>query len=213
MVERKLNKLWFCQASINFADDEEVVKWAAKAGCKMVFLGLEAEEEGALEVVKKNLNIQRGVDSYQQAFDRIHKAGIAVLGAFIFGMDGDTPEKLEKRSLYLLDRGVDVMQTTYLTPLPGTRLFSQFQSDHRLLFTSFPEDWTHYDMTEVVFKPNAMTSDDLKAGMVSANQKMYSNARLFSKAIKTFSSTHDMMTTMFAWSSNHNYRTVYRNRD
>ena len=32
MAERKLDKFWFCQASINFADDEEVLFWAGKAG-------------------------------------------------------------------------------------------------------------------------------------------------------------------------------------
>ena len=123
MVERKLDKLWFCQASINFADDEEVLSWARKAGCQMVFLGLEAEQADALAEVHKKLNLQRGVDAYKQAFERIHHAGIAVLGAFIFGMDGDTSLKLKRRSDYMINKPVDVMQTTFLTPLPGTRLF------------------------------------------------------------------------------------------
>jgi radical SAM superfamily enzyme YgiQ (UPF0313 family) len=104
MVERKLDKWWFCQASLNFADDEEVLRWAGRAGCKMV-------------------NLQRSVESYETAFRRIHQAGIAVLGAFIFGMDGDTPEKLRHRAEYMIRSGVDVMQKTFLTPLPGTRLF------------------------------------------------------------------------------------------
>jgi len=43
LVERRLDKWWFCQASLNFADDEEVLHWAGRAGCQMVFLGLEAE--------------------------------------------------------------------------------------------------------------------------------------------------------------------------
>ena len=102
MVERKLNKWWFCQASLNFGDDDEVVSWAGRAGCKMVFLGLEAEEEGALEEVNKQLNIKRGVNYYSQAFRRINKAGIAVLGAFIFGMDGDTASKLQQRAEYMI---------------------------------------------------------------------------------------------------------------
>lgn len=212
MVERKINKLWFCQASINFADDEEVLKWAAKAGCKMVFLGLEAEDEAALASVEKQLNAQRGADSYQQVFERIHKAGIAVLGAFIFGMDGDTPEKLASRCDFMLKNGIDVMQTTFLTPLPGTRLFSQYQDEDRLIYTNFPEDWSHYDMTEVVFLPDKMTPKELTAGMDRANSKMYSPFTLTKKMAKTLSSTRDFMTTMFAWSSNQNYRSVFINR-
>lgn len=211
MVEAKLDKLWFCQASLNFADDEEVLSWAAKAGCKMVFLGLEAEEAGALEEVEKRLNLLRGVDSYAKAFDRIHRAGIAVLGAFIFGMDGDTPQKLKQRGDYMIHSGVDVMQTTYLTPLPGTRLFERYQSEDRLLYDHYPKDWEHYDMTEVVFRPGGMTSKELECGMHLANKDMYASVVLLRKALHTFSSTRDAMAAMFAWSSNLNYRQVFRN--
>jgi radical SAM superfamily enzyme YgiQ (UPF0313 family) len=208
MVERKLNKLWFCQASINFADDEQVLTWAAKAGCKMVFLGLEAEETDALQKVEKRLNLQRGADSYTQAFKRIHRAGIAVLGAFIFGIDGDTPQKLKQRSAYMVHSAVDVMQTTYLTPLPGTRLFERYQVDDRLLYTEFPQDWGHYDMTEVVYRPDGMNPTDLTSAMKVANNMMYSWPVLIRKMLNTTISTHDGMAAMFAWSSNQNYRQV-----
>ena len=76
--------------------------WAGRAGCRMVFIGLEAEEVDALAEVNKRLNLRRGVDSYDAAFRRIHRAGIAVLGAFIFGMDGDSPEDLRRRSDYMI---------------------------------------------------------------------------------------------------------------
>jgi radical SAM superfamily enzyme YgiQ (UPF0313 family) len=210
MVERKLEKLWSCQASINFADDEQVLHWAAKAGCKMVFLGLEAEEADALQEVEKRLNLQRGVDSYSVAFERIHRAGIAVLGAFIFGMDGDTPHKLAQRTDFMIRSGVDVMQTTYLTPLPGTRLFERFQAEKRLLYTDFPGDWGHYDMTEVIHRPGGMNPAELACAMQLANDKLYSWPVLIRKAVTTFLSTQDGIAAMFAWSSNQNYRQVAR---
>ena len=211
MVELKLDKLWFCQASLNFADDEEVLHWAAKAGCKMVFLGLEAEDPGALKEVEKRLNLQRGVDSYSAAFERIHRAGIAVLGAFIFGMDGDTPQKLEQRGDYMIRSNVDVMQTTFLTPLPGTRLFDRYIKEDRLLYSNFPEDWSHYDMTEVVFKPRGMKTEELICGMHFENKKMYASPVLIRKALKTYRFTKNGMAAMFAWSSNQNYKHVFEN--
>lgn len=82
MVERGIEKRWFCQASVNVADDPEVLDWASRAGCRMIFLGIEAEDVDALTEVNKRLNLKRGVSSYAQTFDRIHQAGIAVLGAF-----------------------------------------------------------------------------------------------------------------------------------
>jgi radical SAM superfamily enzyme YgiQ (UPF0313 family) len=211
MVERKLDKWWFCQASLNFGDDEEVLRWASRAGCKMVFLGLEAEEIDALQEVHKQLNVQRGIDGYQQAFRRIHKAGIAVLGAFIFGMDGDTSAKLQRRANYMIyNRGIDIMQKTLLTPLPGTRLFDRYQREGRLLYTNFPQDWDHYDMTELIHRPGSMDPEELDQTMQKLDRRMYSLPILFRKALITFWQTRNMMATMFAWNSNINYRNVGR---
>ena len=208
MVERKLDKRWFCQASLNFADDENVLQWASRAGCKMVFLGLEADEVDALVEVNKRLNLQRGVQSYDEAFRRIHRAGIAVLGAFIFGMDGDTPEKLRHRTDYMIHSGIDVMQTTYLTPLPGTRLFDRLQREGRLLYTDFPRDWDRYDMAEVIHQPAGMEPAALAHMMHTCNQRTYSRPVLLRKALRALWQTRDPVATMFAWRSNVNYRNV-----
>ncbi|MBN1888990.1 MAG: hypothetical protein JW850_13430, partial [Thermoflexales bacterium] len=208
MVERKLDKLWFCQASLNFADDEEVLRWAGRAGCKMVFLGLEAEEVDALAEVNKRLNLQRGVENYEQAFRRIHRAGIAVLGAFIFGMDGDTPDKLRRRADYMVDSGVDVMQRTFLTPLPGTRLFERLRGEGRLLYTDFPRDWEHYDMGEATHRPRGLTPEALTQAMEESGRQMYAWPVLLRKALHTLWETRNPTAAMFAWQSNINYRNV-----
>jgi len=208
MVERKMDKWWFCQASLNFADDEEVLHWAGRAGCKMVFLGLEAEEVDVLAEVNKRLNLRRGVESYEEAFRRIHRAGIAVLGAFIFGMDGDTPESLRHRTEYMVHSGVDVMQKTFLTPLPGTRLFDQLRNEGRLLYTDFPRDWERYDMGEAVHRPQGMTPEALTQVMGESGRRMYAWPVLVRKAVRTLWETRNPMAAMFVWQSNVNYRNV-----
>ncbi len=209
MVDRGIDKHWFCQASINVADDEEILHWAAKSGCRMIFLGLEAEDVDALSEVNKKLNIKRGAsDAYEQIFERIHKAGIAVLGAFIFGMDQDTPEKLFKRAQYMLDCGVDVMQATALTPLPGTRLFAKLKDEGRLLYTNFPKDWDRYDLTEVVYRPRHMTSGEFSEIMRECLRKIYDRPALKAKARQTLKLTGRWDATEFAYQSNQNYRTI-----
>ena len=208
MVERKLDKLWFCQASLNFADDEEVLYWAGRAGCRMVFIGLEAEQVDALAEVNKRLNLKRGVDSYEMAFRRMHRAGIAVLGAFIFGMDADSPEDLRRRSEYMVRSGVDVMQATILTPLPGTRLFRHLEQENRLLYKDFPQDWAQYDMAEVVHQPGGMDPAILQETMRQCRRRLYSRRVLLGKALRTFRETRSWSATMFAWNSNINYSNV-----
>jgi len=108
----------------------------------------------------------------------------------------------------MLRSDIDVMQTTILTPLPGTRLFEQYQQEGRLLYTDFPQDWGHYDMTEVVHRPGNMQPGTLTAVNNRLNQRMYALPSLLHKALGTLWRTRDMTTTMFAWNSNLNYRNV-----
>ncbi|MBU7041918.1 MAG: B12-binding domain-containing radical SAM protein [Theionarchaea archaeon] len=207
MIERGIEKDWFCQASMNVGDNPDVLKYAALSGCRMVFLGVEAESAAVLHEVNKSLNI-RMKDSYDEVFRRINNYGIAVLGAFIYGMDCDTPETLRYRTDYILKSGVDVMQTTYLTPLPGTRLFTRLQNENRLLYNMFPEDWDHYDMTEVTFMPQLMTPEDLKSAMDESSSRLYSKTSIYRKFFKTWRATKSFTTAMWAYTSNMNYRHV-----
>jgi radical SAM superfamily enzyme YgiQ (UPF0313 family) len=208
MMDRGIKKNWFCQASMNFADNEDVLEYAAESGCRMVFLGVEAENADALEGVNKRLNLSKGVNTYEEIFQRVNRHGIAVLGAFIYGMDSDTPETLHRRTSYILSSGVDVMQTTYLTPLPGTRLFGRLRDEKRLLYTNFPDDWVHYDMTEVTFKPLLMEPQELGQAMQESSRRLYNRWSLWRKLLKTWRSTRNLTTAIWAYSSNKNYRNV-----
>jgi radical SAM superfamily enzyme YgiQ (UPF0313 family) len=208
MVERKLNKQWFCQASINIADDPEILDWAGRAGCRMVFLGLEADDAEALEAVNKRLNLKRGADAYGAMFDRIHEAGIAVLGAFVFGMDGDTPEKLRRRANFIIESGVDVMQCTALTPLPGTQLFERLREEGRLLYENFPAAWDRFNLTEVVYQPDEMTAAEMSAVMRECMERVYAMPVLKQKAAQTLRTTGRWDATEFAWEANLSYREI-----
>jgi radical SAM superfamily enzyme YgiQ (UPF0313 family) len=202
MVERKLHKWWFCQASLNFADDEQVLYWAGRAGCKMVLLGLEAEEVEALTDVNKRLNLSRGVAAYAEAFRSIQRAGIAVIGAFIFGMDSDTPERLHQRAEYIIHSGLDAMVVQVLTPLPGTRLFEHYLQEGRLLYTDFPGDWDHYDIAQVVHRPRHMAPEVLAREFRALNDRIYARSTLIRKAVQTLWRTRDVVAPWMAWAAN-----------
>ncbi len=208
MLERGIKKDWFCQASMNFADNEKVLEYAARSGCRMVFLGVEAENIDALKEANKRLNVAKGVGTYEKVFRRINRHSIAVLGAFIYGMDSDTQKALHHRTTYIINSGVDVMQTTYLTPLPGTRLFNRLKDEKRLLYTDFPVDWSRYDMTEVIHQPLSMESKDLRGAMHKANRRIYNRWTIMRKFLKTWFATRNFIAAMWAYSSNINYRNV-----
>jgi len=207
MAERGLNKRWLCQATVDVADDEVLLEWASRAGCRMMFLGMEAEDLDALAAVNKRLNLRRGA-AYSEAFDRIHKAGIAVLGAFIFGMDSDTSDKLYRRAEYIINSGVDAVQATVLTPLPGTRVFAQMQEEGRLLYTNFPHDWDRYNMTEVVYRPKQIEVNELSQVMRDCTRRIFDMDVLKAKARRTLKETGRGDATEFAWQANINYRNI-----
>lgn len=205
MVERNLKKTWFCQASLNFGSNEEVLKWAGKAGCKMVFLGLESADPEELKTMDKKLNLQL---EYERAFKNINKYGIAVLGAFIFGSDAETKESMQRKVKYILKNRIDVIQTTLLTPLPGTRLFADFQSNNRLISPNFPRDWDLYDMGPLTYSIKNLNNDVFLKIHRRDQKKLYSRFSLYKKFLKTWIHCKSIQTAMWAYSSNKNYRNV-----
>jgi radical SAM superfamily enzyme YgiQ (UPF0313 family) len=206
MVERRFRKRWVCQASVNICEDEETLVWAGRAGCKVIFLGLEAEEQGALAELDKRLNVRLGAKAYDKMFRQIHRVGIAILGAFILGMDGDTPETVRRRAHYIAHSGVDAMQVTFLTPLPGTRLFNRLRTEGRLLYTDFPEDWDRYSMLSAVHCPKVTELGALLEAVREGLRRLYSWRVLLQKTMRALCITRDIAAAKFVWQANLAYR-------
>jgi radical SAM superfamily enzyme YgiQ (UPF0313 family) len=208
MIRRNLKKEWFAQASLNIIEKPELLKLARRSGCRMLLIGIEAENADALRDSNKKVNLRLGVDNYKKAFRMIHRQGIAVLGAFIYGMDSDTPQALENRTRYILSSSVDVTQASVMTPLPGTRLFETMKRDGRLLCSNFPKDWQHFHFSDVVFNPAGMTPQQLAESTNKAYREICSMNTLRKKFIRTLWNTRSLRTAVWAWNSNLNYRSV-----
>lgn len=185
MVSRGITKQWFSQASINFADDDEVMQAASDSGCRLILLGIEAEKAEQLKESNKMLNAKR-VGSYPEIFRRIHRHNISILGTFLFGMDSDTVKSMQERVRYILKSGVDAYMTTILTPLPGTALFKRLEKENRLLPMDYPADWNQYQFTNVVYKPVNFSPEELLSEMMKNWGKIYRLRTIRWKAFRTF---------------------------
>jgi radical SAM superfamily enzyme YgiQ (UPF0313 family) len=205
MVRRKIKKHWVSQASLNFADNPEVLKWAAKAGCKMIFIGLEAETEDQLNETGKKLNLRMGVDAYSKVIRKIHRHGISVNAGFIFGMDHDTTDSINRRFDYMLRSSIDSFQTTILTPLPGTALFERFVKEKRLLFTDFPTDWKYYDYAEPVIQPKNMTPDELYSTMKKNFIRLYNRNSVRKRLRRSLFNIRRFEPAWWGYVTNYNY--------
>lgn len=205
IIKRNIKKEWLCAASMNVADHDEVLELMSQAGCRMIFLGIESEVIDQLEEANKNTNIKIGIENFDKVYNKLHSYGIAVLGAFIFGLDSDTPASLENRTKYILESDIDAMQASILTPLPGTPLFERMKKDGRLIYENFPDDWAHYDFVEVVYKPKSMSPEELSKKVDETWYKLYNKKTLqkkFLRAIKTCNNKHS---ALWALNSNQHY--------
>jgi radical SAM superfamily enzyme YgiQ (UPF0313 family) len=173
MIEANLKKEWIAQATINFADDEELMELAAKAGCNGVFIGFESLDPEKLLDLGKKFNMMKDRD-FHAAVRRIQRHNIVVVGSFIIGLDVDE-EGIGRRIAEVADRyGIDNLNALFLTPLPGTRLWDKMKSEGRIPLDNFPEDWKYYTLTFPVARYKHLSPDGILREMHACNGAFYS---------------------------------------
>src|SRR5690554_15148 len=170
---RPLKKYWFSQGSLDMARDEELLRLAAVGGCLGMFIGLESLSAKNLEKIGKRVNL---VD-IKQAIRRIHRHGIAIEGAFIFGLDYDDETVFERTLNFAEEVRLEGAQFGVLTPFPGTMLYQEMEKTNRIL----DRDWGHYTVNRVVFQPLLMSARRLQEGVDWAWRSFFSYPSLFKR--------------------------------
>jgi radical SAM superfamily enzyme YgiQ (UPF0313 family) len=209
MKEENIQKEWFSHASLNFANNTEVMKTAAACGCKLIFIGFEAEGEDQLREMNKKMNLKMGAHTYKELTKRINKYKIGVMGGFIMGLDTDTAESVEKRKRFMLKSHINIIGTSCLTPFPGTHLYKRLESENRILKNNYPEDWQHYDLLDVVYRPKNMTESELEKLVMQSWKLFYSKFNIVIRTFYTLLWTRNISITKWVYSSNMHYRNVF----
>lgn len=161
-------KWWSSQASIQAGEDAEFLEWAARSGCKQLFIGLESISQASMNEVHKGFN---RVEAYARVIERIQAYGIAVQAGIVFGFDHDTEAIFGETLNFLEAVGVQNATFNILTPYPGTRLYRRLEAEGRIL----TRDWSKYNSREdVVFQPRQMSPEALLEGYWYANRRFYS---------------------------------------
>jgi radical SAM superfamily enzyme YgiQ (UPF0313 family) len=180
LASARLGKQWVAQATINFADDEELLTLAAKAGCAGVFIGFESPTAAGLMEVGKGYNLRNGRD-LAASVARIQRHHILVVGSFILGLDVDTPGVGLRTAEAARRYGVDCLNALFLTPLPGTRLWDQMKADDRIVLDRFPEDWQYYTLTFPVARFQHLTQEQANDEMLACDRDFYALPRILGR--------------------------------
>lgn len=130
-MERHKNPFWYItEASINLADDEELMLLMQKAGFISVFVGIETPSEEGLRECNKFHNVNRDMIA---CVKKIQNFGMQVSGGFIVGFDSDTPSIFERQIDFIQKSGIVTAMVGMLQAPVGTKLFQRLKSEKRLL--------------------------------------------------------------------------------
>jgi radical SAM superfamily enzyme YgiQ (UPF0313 family) len=133
------------EASINLADDEELMQLMNRAGFDRVFVGIETPNEASLSECDKKQNTSRDLVATVKV---IQRHGFEVTGGFIVGFDND-PVSIFKTQIDFIQRsGIVTAMVGLLNAPKGTRLYQRLKGENRLLKT-FSGDNTDYSLTFV----------------------------------------------------------------
>lgn len=204
-----LGKTWGSQVCITIAEHEDLLKAAAASGANTFYIGFESVEAGSLEAMNKSVNLRPAVKGFKDAIRKIHDHGIGVIGGFILGSDFDTKDIFKRTADFILETGIDGCQFTIMTPFPGTALYERMQRENRLLYTSYPDDWSRYNAYELVIRPKNMTIHELVRGQMYLYDATSTLAKSAARSVKTLVSTGSPINAAINFSWNYsNYRAI-----
>ncbi|MDH7500306.1 MAG: radical SAM protein [candidate division NC10 bacterium] len=165
-----LQKRWVCLSSLRVADDPDLLHLMARSGCWLMYVDMGPW-------LSANLS-ERGMGLHQKErcfenLQRIHDAGIEVIGSFAFGFDHDDPGVFERTVRFCQRAKLDEVEFLILTPYPKTRLFERLEEEGRII----ERDWAKYNTMNVVFQPKSMSAEQLLEGYRMAWREFYSQGR------------------------------------
>jgi radical SAM superfamily enzyme YgiQ (UPF0313 family) len=121
--------VFLTEASINLADDPNLLDMMVKAGFDSVFIGIESPDDACLTECHKTQNKNRDL---LQSVKTIHQAGLQVMGGFIVGFDSDKRSIFQRQIDFIQQSGIVTAMVGILQAPPGTRLFDRLQRENRV---------------------------------------------------------------------------------
>ena len=177
---RPLGRPWAAELTIDLAEKPDLLKLAYESGCRDLFLGIESVSQAAIDGLDKWSNDTKVM---KEMVARVHDAGISVMGAFVFGLDGDGPSSFDRTLEFINDTGIDFVVANIIQPYPGTGTFRDaVAGDGFVPWARCPAhadvamdyNWPLFDGAHVLVRPNGMTVDQLQEGYYYFLREAYS---------------------------------------
>lgn len=214
MIRERINKKWIAQATMNIADDVELLELASRAGCVSILIGFESIcSEGLAEINKAHFHTE-GHD-IRSAVQRMQEHGILVAGSFIIGLDADDHGIGKRIAEIAHSYGLDAIDVLLLTPLPGTEIWDRMKSENRIRANSFPDDWKYYTLQFPVLNYKHFTPAEIVHEIRQCTRTYYSCKPMLRRVFRNFITMRKPFSTLLVNLSKRMHtsridRTLYR---
>jgi radical SAM superfamily enzyme YgiQ (UPF0313 family) len=180
LIEWRKNKVGFnfiTEASINLADDPDLMRMMSDAGFISVFVGVETPDERSLKECHKGQNTHRDLIG---SIHRLQQYGLQVMGGFIVGFDSDTSTIFQRQVEFIQKSGIVTAMVGILQAPFGTELYRRLKEEGRLVdeMTGDNADGS----TNIIPK---MGIEQLTEGYRQIIEEIYS-PKFFYQRVKTF---------------------------
>jgi radical SAM superfamily enzyme YgiQ (UPF0313 family) len=177
MEKRKHPFALSTEASINLADDEDLMRLMVRAGFDTVFIGIESPNEESLAECSKLQNKNRDLIA---CVKKIQRAGLQVQAGFIVGFDKDPASIFERLIAFIQESGIVTAMVGLLNAPRGTKLHQRLLEEGRLV-KEVTGDNTDFSIN---FIPR-MNSDTLIKGYQKILHTIYSPKHYYAR-VKNF---------------------------
>ena len=150
---RKYPFYFTTEASVNLADDDELLQLMKDADFRYVFLGIETPDSETLALNNKNQNVNKSIED---AVMKIMSYGMVSNGGYILGFDSDRPQIADQMINSIQDSGICMAMIGLLYALPNTQLTRRLEIEKRL-FHSHSKSVTDSDIDQMTSGLNFLT--------------------------------------------------------
>lgn len=165
--------MFFTEASLDLADDPELLELLGEANFASVFVGIESTNEASLRETKKFQNVRpRG--TLVEKVRRIQDAGLEVWCGMIVGFDHDDESVFDSQRRFIQESRIVHAMVGMLNAFPKTPLYDRLAEEGRL----DPEDDSSWG-TNVI--PQQLGREQLRAGYVRLMNEVYNPEAYFER--------------------------------
>jgi radical SAM superfamily enzyme YgiQ (UPF0313 family) len=190
---------WVGQISLDIGSDLELLDLIGASGCVAMQIGFESLTSDNLAMMRKKWNVKYG--EYKKIIREFQARGIMIYGSFIMGYDHDTPASFDITADFAIENKFCLANFSPLTPLPGTKIYSQLKEEGRLIYDRWWLD-PSYRYGEAIFEPKGMTADQLTEGCYRARTKFNTYASIVKRSLEPNSNARKLKNYAIYWIAN-----------